>query len=69
MGLGLVVILGISGGVNGVDQIRLDVAFRLSVRVGWSGAYFHVVLDLFFPPPIPLGLLRQMPDTPAQVGR
>ena len=29
MGLGLVVIRGISSGVNGVDQLRLDMASRM----------------------------------------
>ena len=38
----------ISGGVNGVDQLRLDVASRLSVGVDWSSAFFHVVVGSFF---------------------
>jgi hypothetical protein len=38
----------IPGGVNGVDQLRLDVASRLSVGVDWSSAFFHVVVGSFF---------------------
>ena len=54
MGLGLVVILGNSGGVNGVDQLRLDVASRMPKSVDWSSAFFHVVLGSFFNHPLPM---------------
>ena len=41
------VILGLSGGVNGVDQLRLDVVPDLSMGVGRSSAFSHVVPDFF----------------------
>jgi hypothetical protein len=37
--------LAISGGINGVDQFRMDVASKLLVKVDWSSAFCHLVLD------------------------
>lgn len=48
MGSGLLVILGFSGGVNGVDQLRLDVVPDWPKWADWSSAFSHVVLDYFY---------------------
>ncbi len=47
-GLVVQVILGKSGSVNGVDQLRLDVVSRLPMKVNSSSAFFHVLLGSFF---------------------